>query len=215
VTVLSRPNYEKRLAELAVRVGANVQPGQDVVVLAMDVEMAPVARAVVEAAYRAGARIVSLVYWDAHAKRSRLLHAADESIGIVPDWYERLGSESLENRGAQIILWGEPHPGLLDDVDAGRAGRDHMPLTPAMFETASAGTVAWTIVPGPCPGIARRLLGEPDVDALWRLLAPLVRIDADDPAVAWEAHVAQLARRAASIEERRFHALHFRGPGPI
>src|SRR5262249_44018230 len=105
----SRPDYERRLAELAVRVGANVQPGQDVAVLAMDVEMAPVARAVVEAAYTAGARIVSLVYWDAHAKRSRLLHAPDESIGIVPDWYQRLGSESVENRGAQIILWGDPN----------------------------------------------------------------------------------------------------------
>ena len=53
----------ERLAELAVRVGANVQPEQDVVVLAFDVEQAPIARAVAEVAYAGGARFVSVSYW--------------------------------------------------------------------------------------------------------------------------------------------------------
>lgn len=44
------------LARLAVRLGANVAAGQDVVVLACDVEYASVARAVADAAYEAGAR---------------------------------------------------------------------------------------------------------------------------------------------------------------
>src|SRR5437764_3414595 len=40
---------EQRLAGLAVRAGARVQPSQDVVVLAFDVEQAAIARAVAEA----------------------------------------------------------------------------------------------------------------------------------------------------------------------
>ena len=63
------------LAELAVRVGVEVQPGQDVLVFGWDVEQAPIVRAVAEEAYARGARFVSALYWDQHVKRSRLLHA--------------------------------------------------------------------------------------------------------------------------------------------
>ena len=73
------------LAELAVGVGANVQAGQDVVVLAWDVEQAPLVRAVADCAYRHGARFGSAVYWDARVKRSRLVHAPAQTLDFVPD----------------------------------------------------------------------------------------------------------------------------------
>ena len=53
----------RRYAELAVRVGANVQPGQDVVVMCL-VEHAEIARAVIREAYRAGAQHVVVLYSD-------------------------------------------------------------------------------------------------------------------------------------------------------
>jgi aminopeptidase len=205
--------YQRGLARLAVRVGVNVASGQDVVVLVMDVEQAPVARAVAEEAYAAGARIVSVVYWDAFVKRSRLQHAPEDSLGGVPAWYEQVFRDCAARQGALIVVWGDPHPGLYADVDPARAGRDHMPLTPTMFELASRSQLAWAFVPGPCPGIAERLLGSPEVGPLWELLAPIVRLDADDPAAAWAAHAERLQQRAAQLEERAFTRLRFRGPG--
>ncbi|MDQ3994958.1 MAG: aminopeptidase [Actinomycetota bacterium] len=204
---------ERALAELAVRIGANVAPGQDVFVLAFDVVHASLARAVVEAAYEAGARYVSLIYWDQHAKRSRLLHAPDDSLGFVPDWWERSNRECIERRGAAITIWGDPHSDLLADVDPVRAGRDHMPLTPAAIELTSSGEVNWTIVPGPTERWARRLFGVPDIERLWDVLDPILRLDAPDPEAAWREHVERLRVRAAALNERRFDALHFTGPG--
>jgi aminopeptidase len=195
-----------------VRVGANVAEGQDVFVLCFDVQQAPVARAVVEAAYEAGAHYVSLLYWDQHAKRSRLAHASDDSLGFVPDWYGRFLNELHERRGALVVVWGDPDPTLLADV-AARGGDDHMPLTGELFGAVGRGEVNWTFVPGPCEGWAKRLLGEPDVDRLWDVLEPIVRLDADDPAQAWAEHVEHLHAKAAQLAERRFDALHFRGPG--
>ena len=64
----------RRYAELAVRVGANVQPGQEVVVLGQ-VEHAPTARAVVRAAYGAGA-----------AARHRPLHRPARTPGGDRAW---------------------------------------------------------------------------------------------------------------------------------
>ena len=71
-------------ADLIVRVGANVQPGQTVFVTAL-VEHAPLARALGRAGYAAGARYVDVRYADNHLKRAMIEHArrgADRS----PPW---------------------------------------------------------------------------------------------------------------------------------
>src|SRR5690242_1932009 len=212
VDELHHDRYARRLGKLAVEVGANVAAGQDVVVLAMDVQQAPIARAIAESAYESGARYVTVLYWDQHAKRARLRHAPADSLNFVPDWYERLIADCVERRSAVIIVWGDPDPALLTDVDPARAGADHMPLTPSLFAAVGGGEVNWTFVPGPCEGIARRLLGTPDLDQLWSLIAPIIRLDRDDPVQAWRDHLAQLALRAKQLAEREFDALHFSGP---
>ena len=209
----STADYEARLAELAIRVGVDLEPGQDVFILVFDVEQAPLARAIADAAYRAGAGFVSVLYWDQHVKRSRLLHADPETLGEVPDWWERHIAECVERRGAYIVVWGDPDPNLLADVDPERGGAEQMPLVASLLAAQRGGEIAWLFMPGPCPGIARRLLGAPDVARLWEIIAPIVRIDADDPVRAWDDHLNRLRERAALLDERGFEALHFAGPG--
>jgi aminopeptidase len=203
----------RTLARLAVRLGANVAEGQDVFVLAFDVEQAPLARAIADAAYVAGARYVSVLYWDQHVKRSRLLHAPDDSLSFVPNWWERHVAECLERRGAYIVVWGDPAPELLNDVDPDRAGKDHLPLTASLFGLAGSGEVNWTFVPGPTRGMAERVLGSSEVERLWDELAPILRLDEDDPEEAWRNHIAGLRERATSLDTRDFDALRFHGPG--
>lgn len=210
------PTTEERtrgLARLAVHLGANVAPGQDVVVLAYDVEHAELAREVADVAYRAGAHYVSVLYWDQHVKRSRLLHGDPESLAYTPGWWDRHTEELIERRGAHIVLWGDPHIDLLDDVDPARAGHDMMPLTGAMHSMHGGGEVNWTFVPAPTSAAAERIVGTPDVDALWEVLTPILRLDADDPEDAWRAHMDRLAARADALDGRSFAALRFHGPG--
>jgi aminopeptidase len=210
------PSIEERraaLARLAVRVGANVAEAQDVFLYAFDVEHAPIVRAIAEEAYAAGARYVSAIYWDQHVKHARLRHAPEDSLGFTPAWWSRAIAEVGERGAAFVLVWGDPEPELLADVDAARAGLDHMPLTPELFGALSGGDVNWTIVFGPTPGIARRLFGEPDEERLWDVAAPLLRLDADDPVEEWRQHVARLRERAEALAERRFESLRFTGPG--
>jgi aminopeptidase len=203
----------RTLARLAVEIGANVAPGQDVVVLAYDVEHAALAREIAEAAYQAGAHYVSVLYWDQHVKRSRLLHADEASLDFTPGWWDRHIEECLERRSASIVIWGDPDPDLLADIDPARAGRDNMPLTGPLHAMHASGEVNWTVVPGPSSGMARRLLGADDPDALWDVYAPILRLDAEDPVAAWREHVAGLRARAEALNARAFEALRFRGPG--
>jgi aminopeptidase len=203
----------RALARLAVRVGANVGPDQDVFVLVFDIQQAAVGRAIADAAYEAGARFVTVLYWDQHVKRSRLLHAPSGSLAFVPDWWERHIAECIERKGAYIVVWGDPDPRLLTDIDPERAASDHMPLVPSFFAMVGAGQANWTFVPGPCEGWARRLFGAPDVSRLWDALAPILRLDESDPERAWREHVETLQRRAAALDARHFDSLRFRGPG--
>ena len=196
--------FTQRLADLAVCVGANVQQGQDLLVLAWDVEQAPLARAVAESAYCRGARFVSAVYWDAHVKHSRLRHAPVETLDFVPDWWEAITTECVARRSAVIVLFGQTQPQLMEDIPPERAMHDFMPSTPPFWEAVDRGDLAWTTVPGVCPGLAQAMLGTPEVDRLWAVLAPILRLDALNPQSAWRQHIAGLRHRAKLLQEHHF-----------
>ena len=94
-----------RYARLVVRVGANVQLGQDVFVLA-EVAHTAVARAVAEEAYAVGARRVVVTYVDQHVRRSEILHAPDEALRSAYRYEIEQRLELGERRGALISLTG-------------------------------------------------------------------------------------------------------------
>lgn len=205
-------DFARRLAELAVHVGLDLHEGQDLVVIAWDPSQAPIARAVAEAAYGAGAHFVSTYYWDSAVKAARLRHAPEESLGFVPDWFRRMITELIERKGAAITLTGDPDPSVFDGIPAARLGMDPMPQIPEVHELVASGEVNWTVVPGPSPGWAERLLGEPDVDRLCETLAPLLRLDTDDPVQAWREHIERLEARARQLNEADFETIRFVGP---
>jgi aminopeptidase len=57
------------------------------------------------------------------------------------------------------------------------------------------------------------VFGEPDVERLWDAVITATRLDEPDPVAAWQKHIARLRRRASDLDERRFRAIHFVGPG--
>ena len=99
----------EKYAALVVRVGANVQPGQDVVIRALP-EQADVARALTEEAYRVGASRVDILYQDPHTQRSAVLHAPEESLGQTPKHVLDEVRSWPQRRPAVISLTGNPHP---------------------------------------------------------------------------------------------------------
>ncbi len=200
-----------RYAEFVVRVGVNVQPGQDVHVSAL-VEHAPIARAVTEQAYLAGARRVVVDYADVHLRRSAIEHAPDDGLGTnYPYELERI--ELWRDRGVALIqLTGNPDPSVLDGLDPARiAALPSQVLARAFGEILQH--VQWTAVAAPNEGWARQVFGAPDMDRLWAAVAVATRLDTPDPVAAWREHLAILANRAAALDEVALDAIHFSGPG--
>src|SRR5580704_2960720 len=105
-------DYLEPLAELIVRLGANVQPGQ-IVAIGSEPGKEALARAIAESAYAHGAKFVDVAVFDQHIKRSRLRHADRSTLTFVPSWYgERLRQLGGEH-GALISLTGPVAPDLM------------------------------------------------------------------------------------------------------
>ncbi|HZD88025.1 MAG TPA: aminopeptidase [Gaiellaceae bacterium] len=203
----------ERYAEIAVRVGANVQPGQEAFVNSL-VEHAPVARALTRQAYRAGAAYVSVVYSDVHPHmhRAMLELAPDEALTYTPPWLKTLG-ESFDGQ-ALLSTLGDPEPGLsaaLDDERVGRAVmRDYMEIR---HRQHNAHSVNWCGIGAPTAGWAQSIYGEPDVERLWNEIAFCMRLDEEDPVDAWRRHLDRLDARGEALTGLRPDALRYRGPG--
>jgi aminopeptidase len=204
----------RRYAELAVRVGLNLGEGQDLHIGCW-VEQAPLARAVTEAAYEAGARRVDVQYGDQFVRRAMIVHADADVLTWTPPWSLVRLEHLHERHGASLAFAGDPNPDLFADLDGERVGRAR-PVELVQRSLAvlfSERTVNWSVVAYPNEGWARKVFGEPDVERLWDLVARAVRLDEPDPVSAWKEHVTRLLERARLLEEHALDAVRFRGPG--
>ena len=200
-------------ARIALRVGVNVEQGQDVSIHAY-VEHAPLVRAVARVAYAEGARRVDANYLDPYLRRSRAELAPEEAVGWTPKWALARVKEEGERRTAFVNIVGEPDPNLFRGVDPARTAKSVIPeLRAAYWHAFDRGEMPWTIVAFPTPGWAEQVFGEPDVARLWDAIRAAVRLGEPDPVGAWAEHIQTLQERAAQMNERGFDAVHFRGPG--
>ena len=198
-------------ADLIVRVGANVQPGQTVFVNALP-EHVELVRALARSAYRAGAGYVDARYTDPHVRRAMIELGPEETLTDTPGWL--LDRVTASDGAAVIAIAGEAEPELLADLDQTLVGKASMRAAmQKMMQLQNVKATNWSIVAFPNAGWAEQVLGEPDVDRLWAAIANTVRLDEPDPVAAWQEHSARLRARCAALDALQLDALHFAGPG--
>ena len=211
----SGPNGDliRALAELAVSVGANVQPGQHVEVSGETGRLETV-RAIVEAAYARGAEFVDVEITDPIVQAARIDAAPKDSLPHVPRWEAERVRDLTKRGGASILVTGPTFPGLFDDLDPRRVALASGGPSAQWRDATRA--INWTIVPAATEGWATELRPQLPIDealnALWADIAHICRLDAPDPIAAWEARLAALRRRAAWLTARELCAVRFEGP---
>ena len=205
-----------RYADLIVGFGANVQPDQVVAVEAPP-EAAPLVHRIARRAYERGARFVDVVYFDPLVKRMRVELAAEDSLSWVPPWLGRRMLDLGELDAARIRLSPIVPPGLLAGLDPARAARDRLPAVREVLKTVEDRSIAWTISPFATEAWAQVVFPELEpaaaVDALWRDIEHVCRLDEPDPIDAWERRLREIWEAASRLDELDLDAVRFVGPG--
>jgi aminopeptidase len=206
----------ERYAKLVVEVGANIQPDQQVIVIAAPAS-APLVRAIAVECFKRGAKFVDPWYFDPHVKRIRALEADPDTLEFAPRWYPKRVLEIGEAHGSRISISPTAPPGLMEGVDPAIAGRDQLPSLPEHFDVINAKTTNWCVVPWAIEPWATVVHPELEpAQALAKLneeLVYLLRLDEQDAGAAWRERGAQLQDAAGRLTDLHLDAIRFDGPG--
>src|SRR5579872_1376480 len=207
-----------RLAEAAVKVGLQLKAGQDLF-LTSPVSALPLARRIAEHAYRAGAGLVTPILSDEEITLSRFRFARDESFDRAASWLYDGVAKAFAANTARLAIVGDD-PMLLSQENPANVARankaNSLAYQPALEKIAGF-DINWNIVAYPTASWAKRVFpGDEEEVAIGKLAEAIFsasRVNNDDPVAAWTSHNAALGRRTEWLNARKFHALHYSGPG--
>ncbi|MFD2613864.1 aminopeptidase [Paenibacillus gansuensis] len=214
--------FEQQLetyAELIVKVGVNVQKGQEVVINGASHEFISLVRLIAAKAYEAGASNVHVDWTDEVLSRLKYEKAADEVFTSFPEW-ETLKRNTFVENGAAFISITAPNPDLLKGIDPQRIGNFQKAAGQGLKEFRRAiqsDKVSWTVVAASTKDWAEKVFtdakGEEAVNKLWEAIFDSVRLHSADPVKAWEEHNANLHKKVDVLNAKRFKKLHYTAPG--
>ena len=207
-----------RLAELSVKTGLALQPGQDLMITA-PIEALPLVRRITDYAYKSGAGVVTPIFSDPEIVLSRYRNAFDTSFDQAANWlYDGMGA-AFDNNTARLAIVGDD-PMLLASEDPQKVGRvnkaNSQALTPAR-ERITRFDINWNIVAWPGLAWAKRMFPDLPVNEAQGKLAEAIfsasRVNVSNPIEAWNKHNKNLRERSDWLNQQNFAALHFSGPG--
>ncbi|WP_376985162.1 aminopeptidase [Bosea sp. R86505] len=212
------PDKLDRLAQAAVRVGLNLQPGQDLFLTA-PVTALPLVRKIAEHAYKAGAGLVTPILSDEEVTLARYRYAQDDSFDRAAGWLHEGAAKAFANNTARLAIVGDD-PMMMAEQDPAKVSRaskaNSVAYQPALEKIAGF-DINWNILAYPTAAWARRVFpGDAEEVAVGKLADAIFaasRVADGDPVAAWAAHNATLRSRTQWLNGQRFHALHFTGPG--
>ncbi|MFJ8244222.1 aminopeptidase [Peribacillus asahii] len=210
-------NLEK-YAELAVKVGVNIQQGQTLVVNTT-LEGAELVRLIVKKAYEAGAYNVIVNWNDDIVNRTKYELAPDEVFHEYPEWRAKETIE-LAEKGAAFLSVISSSPDLLKGVDPKRIANFQKASGTALKpwrQAMQSDKVSWSIVAVPSEAWANKVFPEEPaenrVHKLWEAIFKAVRVDTENPVEAWKTHDDTLHEKVDYLNDKHYTKLHYTAPG--
>ncbi len=207
-----------RLAEVAIKSGLGLAEGQELVMTA-STEALPLARLITKHAYAAGASLVTILFNDEEASLLRYRYGWDGGFDKAANWLYEGMAAAYKSGAARLAITGG-NPSLLSKEDPEKVSRANRAMSKAYrpaLELITRHDINWTIVSAATPAWAAAMF--PDLPAeqalgkLWDAIFAASRADQDDPIAAWKKHDDKLHLWASRMNDRRYAALHFKGPG--
>ncbi|GAB6989245.1 aminopeptidase [Paenibacillus pini] len=207
-----------KYADLVVKVGVNVQPGQVLMVQA-PLETVELTRLIVSKAYKAGAKYVQVEWEDEQVTRIRYEQAADDSFGYYPKWQADM-MEQLAEGGGAILHIKVPNPELFRGIDSFKVSTAVKAAAVAREKYSHYtrnNKISWSLIKAPTQDWANKVFAdlpeEERVQAMWDAVFLMNRVGSEDPVAAWREHITHLKKSQEHMNAKRYKSLHYRAPG--
>lgn len=208
-------NLLEKYAELAIKIGVNIQKDQTLVINA-PIEAKEYARQLSKEAYKAGAKDVIIFWNDEQSSLIRYKYAPDKAFEEFPQWMAD-GREELAKNGAAFLSILASNPDLYKDVDPEKIATNNKTRSKALKnfrDYVMASKVAWGVVSVPTEDWAKKVFdglnSKEAVEKLWEKIFKVVRIDKKDPIKAWKNHLSNLESKVEYLNDMNFKKLHFK-----
>ena len=200
-------------AELIVKVGANVQEGQDVIISA-ELDQPEFVEMLVEQCYLAGAAEVRVEWTHQPLKLKHVKYQTVERLGEITDWEKEKLLHRAKTLPAMIYIE-SADPSGLDELDQEKWGRSVQLRWPVIkpIRDSMENRYQWVIAAVPGKAWAKKVFPELSeteaVERLWQAILYTSRADGDGME-AWREHNADLKRRCAYLNSLSLRRLHYK-----
>ncbi|MFX1344328.1 MAG: aminopeptidase [Promethearchaeota archaeon] len=218
-------NLEK-YAEVIVKVGLNLQPGQRLLIgtptsgnRGVSIELAPLVRLIMKKAYQIGARLVDVMWEDDQLQLIRYKYAPRDSFEEFPSWRTD-GAFDIAKEGDAMLVIKAQNPDLLSEQDSNlilTVKKTFLRHIKPTTELRRKNLVNWMVAAAPVSNWADKVFPElPQNERkakFWDTLFDICRVKSKNPISEWKNHVKQLIRRCSYLNHKKYKALKFIGPG--
>ena len=197
-----------KYAELLVKVGVNLQKGERLVV-SSPVSAADLTRKVVKVAYKYGASCVEVLWNDNEISKQGYKHRSKKSLAEVPEWVadqwkyyidEKICYLKISSSDPEAFKGVNPEKMAISRRASGRAMR-------CFHDYTSSNKIRWAIGAYPNRAWAKKMF--PDLKAniaekkLWDYIVKSVRLDCEDPILAWLDHQENIVKRCQILTDAK------------
>lgn len=211
-------NNLSKYAELAVKVGVNIQKDQ-YLYIAASTDAVDFVRLVTKIAYEEGAKQVFVDFSDDQVGRFRYQLAPEDSFDFFPPWkvQER---EWLAEQGAAFMSIVSQDPDLLKGIDPKRIAAFQKAAGTALNkyrQYVQSDKISWTVIAAPSKGWASKVFPElpeeEQMGALWDAIFKATRANLENPVQAWTEHNDALHEKVDYLNKKKYAKLHYTAPG--
>ncbi|QEN08897.1 aminopeptidase [Oceanispirochaeta crateris] len=208
-------NYEQ-YARVVLQKGINLKKGQNLLI-SCNAGNYDLARSLATEAYTLGAGFVEISVQDNYITKARLAAQSGDELTYIPNYQIGKAHQLLSEDWARIRIDSTEEQDVLGDVDSDKLSLlSKASRTALRFVSTSMmnGEHSWCVICAPGPQWAKKVLGDKaTTEELWDVLKPVLRLDREDPALAWEEHGHDLWNRCKILNEMKLDRLHFEAEG--
>lgn len=202
----------REYAKLIVRAGVNVQKGQDVLIYA-DLDQPEFVQLVVEEAYKAKARKVTVEWNYQPLQKIHVRYRSLKTLSTVESWEEERQKHYVNTLPCRIHLISEDPDGLRG-INLEKLSKGNQAVRRIMkpYRDQRENKEQWCIAAVPGAAWAKKvfpaLSRHQAMEKLWEAILSTSRVN-ENPIAAWEAHNADLKARCDYLNSLDIESLHY------